>query len=163
VSAIVDFYSGMAKDHAGRKIEEIWMWNDEQLEDVHDYIQWLFPNREPSAFNPHAPLLTDDDVKAFRESSFLHARLLRSFERMCAFYCIGVAPCAYYGVKEGPPYWWDSPRFAHNWLRMTRIMLCTGELGLPDNTAMFHEAVNKASLPDNRTRDFWSKAAGKTT
>jgi Opioid growth factor receptor (OGFr) conserved region len=40
---IVSFYAGETPDSRGRKIEEIWNFNDRQLETVHDFIQWLFP------------------------------------------------------------------------------------------------------------------------
>ncbi len=37
-------------------IGEIWAWDDAALEDGHDFIQWLFPLPEPSAFVDDAPL-----------------------------------------------------------------------------------------------------------
>lgn len=40
---IVDFYSGKATDTSGRTLREIHAWNYHDLENVHDYIQWLFP------------------------------------------------------------------------------------------------------------------------
>ena len=51
-SQLVNFYLGDAPDNQGRMIDEILSWKDEQLEDVHDYIQWLFPLKERSAFTP---------------------------------------------------------------------------------------------------------------
>ena len=161
MSALVDFYSGAGKDHAGRKIDEIWAWSDENLEGVHDYIQWLFPNRASSAFNPNAPILTDEDALLLRERPFLQARVLRSFQRMCTFYHID--PYAnIFGIKAGPPYWWDDLRFSHNWLRMTRILLCLNECGLESNAIMFQQAISRASLPDSRTRGFWLNAMKKS-
>ncbi|MGK7944758.1 MAG: opioid growth factor receptor-related protein, partial [Microcystaceae cyanobacterium] len=50
-SNLINFYLGNTVDHRGRKIEDIWQWNDHQLESVHDYIQWLFPLKEKSGFN----------------------------------------------------------------------------------------------------------------
>src|SRR5687767_14960180 len=62
--AIVEFYSG-GRDSAGRTLDEILAWDDDRLEAIHDYIQWLFPTRQPSGVNPFAPLVTDATVRAF--------------------------------------------------------------------------------------------------
>jgi Opioid growth factor receptor (OGFr) conserved region len=47
-------------DSEGRKLAEIWAWDFEELECAHDYIQWLFPLMEVSAFNPDAPLVNEE-------------------------------------------------------------------------------------------------------
>jgi hypothetical protein len=151
VSALISFYAGVGTDHAGRKLDDILAWNDGDLEHVHDYIQWLFPNRQRSQFNSSAPLLTDDDVKHFRKAPDLLGGFYRAYERMCKFYKIAI----------GPPYWWDDLRYAHNWLRMTRIMLSLREFGMDEELSRFHEAISKAQLPDQRTRAYWADAAGK--
>jgi hypothetical protein len=153
VSALINFYAGVGTDHAGRKLDQILAWNDGDLEHVHDYIQWLFPNRQASAFNSHAPLLTDDDVKHFRKVPFLIGEVTRAFERMCKFYKISI----------GPPYWWDDLRYAHNWLRMTRIMLCLREFGLNQKADDFYERITQAQLPDGRTRHYWKDAVGRVS
>ena len=49
VNRIIGFYSGTEPDHRGRYLHEIQRWSDDQLEKVHDYIQWLFPLPEPSS------------------------------------------------------------------------------------------------------------------
>ena len=59
---IVRFYRGTGFDARGRSLDEVLAWDDERLEDVHDYIQWLFPLDEPSQFTPHAPLLTAESL-----------------------------------------------------------------------------------------------------
>ena len=63
---IVGFYSGTAPDHRGRYLHEIQRWSDDQLEKVHDYIQWLFPLPEPSGFNLAAPVLSRESIQDFR-------------------------------------------------------------------------------------------------
>src|ERR1700724_2057723 len=54
---IIGFYSGTEPDHRGRYVHEIQAWPDDQLEAIHDYIQWLFPLPERSGFNVAAPVL----------------------------------------------------------------------------------------------------------
>lgn len=62
------FYLGKEADSQGRTIEEIWEWDHEDLEDTHDYIQWLFPLQERSAFNPDAPVLTPEAIHALEKA-----------------------------------------------------------------------------------------------
>jgi hypothetical protein len=58
-SRIIGFYNGTESDHRGRYLNEIQKWPDDQLEAVHDYIQWLFPLPESSGFNVAVPVLTE--------------------------------------------------------------------------------------------------------
>ena len=72
-SALVKFHAGVGTDDQGRTRNQILAFGDRQLEEVHDYIQWLFPLPEPSRFNPDAPLLTPEDVMRFRREPKLRA------------------------------------------------------------------------------------------
>src|SRR5262245_840829 len=71
MSRLVDFYRGAGTDTGGRQLAEIWAWGDDDLEAVHDFIQWLFPLPEPSRFNPDAPRLTEADIATFRGDPLL--------------------------------------------------------------------------------------------
>ena len=92
----------------------------------------MFPLREPSRFNPDAPLLTAADVAAFRSDAFLRSRLTKSFQRILVF--LGLSLAENGTVVEGPnfaervPEIWASPN--HNWLRITRILKSLTALGL---------------------------------
>src|SRR5271170_590862 len=85
MSRLVDFYRGLTTDTEGRRLEDILVWPDDDLEEIHDFIQWLFPLPEPSQFNPDAPLLSDKDIAAFKSDPLLQANLMKSFERILAF------------------------------------------------------------------------------
>ena len=85
-SLLVQFYAGAAADARGRTIAALWSWDDERLESVHDYIQWLFPLPEPSRFNDGAPLLTRADIAAFAARAERRDNLRRSLRRMLASY-----------------------------------------------------------------------------
>jgi hypothetical protein len=82
MSRLLDFYRGLETDTQGRLLEDILAWPDDDLEAVHDFIQWLFPLPEPSQFNPDAPLLTEIDIAAFKSDPLLQANLMKSFERI---------------------------------------------------------------------------------
>ncbi len=50
MSNLLSFYRGESANPEGRKIEEIWAWERDCFENVHNYIQWLFPLSESSKF-----------------------------------------------------------------------------------------------------------------
>jgi hypothetical protein len=126
-TSIVRFYRGTGLDARGRSLDEVLAWDDKRLEDVHDYIQWLFPLDEPSQFNPHAPMLTAADRAAFERDPDLAANLGRAFERMLAFFGLALDQSRQSPRVVRSTQWrdrsaaWLHPG-NHNVLRLTRIM-----------------------------------------
>jgi hypothetical protein len=150
--SIVSFYRHQSTDDRGRSLRQIWGWDHARLEGVHDYIQWLFPLREPSAVNYTAPLITDDTVAAFANDSALRNSLKRSFELMLDFYGlslveepqrrVAVVPTAAFGARRRT---WLTPG-NHNHLRLTRILTSLRALGLSEySNALFDRltAINR--------------------
>lgn len=129
-SQLLAFYDGTGVDAGGRTIDEIWAWDGRRLEMVHDFIQWLFPLRVPSRFNPSAPLLSDADCAAFRGSPDLQARALRSLDLMLAFYGLVRRDGE---ILRGDGFaarrHWLEP-LNHNHLRLTRILTFLRLVGL---------------------------------
>jgi hypothetical protein len=144
MSRLLDFYRGEATDTQGRYLKEIWAWPDDELEMVHDFIQWLFPLPEPSRFNADAPLLTAEDIAAFRKDDRLRSNLRASFERILPF--LGLALAVDGAVVEGPnvrgrvPDVWAGPN--HNWLRITRILRSLRLLGLEAEARALYERLS---------------------
>ena len=138
MSQLIDFYRGQGTDSEGRKIAEVWAYSDEQLEDVHDYIQWLFPLRTPSSFNPNAPMLSDAEVAEFRSDPALRANLRRSFEVYLTFLGLGYSEGAISKATD-----FDGREVFqhpdHNWLRITRVITSTRLLGLEQESRAFFE------------------------
>ncbi len=134
---ILAFYRLEQPDAAGRRLDEIWTWDDQRLEAVHDYIQWLFPLREPSAFNPNAPLLTPDTVRAFAEDATLRERLKQSLALMLGFYGFELSESGAGAVAVRNSQRIDTRRRQwlrpgdHNHLRLSRILASARGLGLP--------------------------------
>ncbi|HEX5473721.1 MAG TPA: opioid growth factor receptor-related protein [Vicinamibacterales bacterium] len=163
--AVVAFYSG-GPDHRRRTLDQILSWTDEGLESVHDYVQWVFPTRQPSGVNPHAPLVTDATVRAFSDSADLRARLRQAFRRMLLFYGLRFDPDGAIGA--------DPERFAsrarvwlhpgnHNHLRLTRIMESLSTLGLRDDALALQRCLIEAVARDHggvshATLKFWARA-----
>jgi hypothetical protein len=131
MSQLVDFYRREATDTEGRLLQDIWDWNDDQLEEVHNFIQWLFPLTEPSRFNFDEPLLGQEDILAFQKDEHLRGNLRKSFGRILTF--LGLRQTETGEIVESenfPPRAvdvWEAPN--HNWLRITRILRCLMVLG----------------------------------
>ncbi len=166
MSRLVEFYRGVAPDTEGRMFADLWAFSDDEMESIHDFIQWMFPLREPSRFNPDAPLVTDADVETFRADPAMRHSLRRSFEKFLAF--LGLA---FEGGKvvEGPDFEakgevWRYPN--HNWLRITRVLASTRMLGLEDEGLAFFEFLRRLrdggrSGIDPSTFRYWEGAAGR--
>jgi hypothetical protein len=163
---IVAYYSG-GRDAAGRTLDEVLAWNDERLEAVHDYIQWVFPTRQPSGVNPLAPLVSDDTVRAFARDAELRDRLRQAFDRMLLFYGLrGSEDRVEIDPQRFPArgrIWLHSGN--HNHLRLTRIMESVATLGLRAEA----RALQRCLLEDvpeaagaggisARTIGFWRRA-----
>src|SRR5262245_2043307 len=124
MSRLVSFYRGQGTDSEGRRLQEIWAWSDDELEECHDFIQWLFPLPERSQFNPDAPVLTPEEIAVMRGDRAIQSNLRTSFERILTF--LGLALSTDETVIDGPNFAarrsdvWAAPN--HNWLRITRIL-----------------------------------------
>ncbi|GAB1598532.1 opioid growth factor receptor-like protein 1 [Argonauta hians] len=125
------FYRNEIKSEPnGDFIENILKWRGDynKLEFDHNYIQWLFPNREPG-LNRKAFCLTDYEAKEISKDPLLRDRVLRSFHMMLDFYGMTM-----YGNKQIIRSSDYKARFAnlnmrsHNFLRITRILITLGEL-----------------------------------
>jgi hypothetical protein len=164
---IVAFYEGSAPDDRGRLIEEILRFDDKRLEDVHDFIQWLFPLPERSGANPAAPILDDYAIEAFHVRPDLRVAFRRSFDRMLAFYGFEwsgdrIVKNPSFAERSG----WLSPG-NHNHLRLTRILRSLSLLGEAQAARVLFDALSDIYYDERRTRrnrisdrtfSFWSNA-----
>jgi hypothetical protein len=165
----LEFYRGRGRDARGRTLDEILAWDFDTLEFTHDYIQWLFPLPEASAFNPEAPLLDATQIAAFRSGPTLKQRLLDSLRLMLRFYglkdeerndrSVLITRRPDFAARSEN---WLTPS-NHNFLRLTRILrsLCLLDyeshakalLDCLEQIYREHEAVI-----GSRTLSFWRKA-----
>jgi hypothetical protein len=164
MSKLVSFYRAEDTDSRGRTLADLWGFSVDELEAVHDFIQWMFPLREPSAYNPNAPLLTSADIAAFRSDPVLRTNLRRSFEVFLAFVGLRYRDGE---VVDGPDFEekrniWRYPN--HNWLRITRVLISTRTLDLEVESAAFFRYLSelkrsgRGEITDETFR-YWSSAA----
>lgn len=142
------FLTGSGRDGRGRLASDVLAFSDEQLEAVHDYIQWLFPLPTRSAAQPNAPVLSAQEIEAIRADATALATLHRAAERMLRFY--------------RDTEWWLVPD-DHNHLRITRIVTSLRILVGDDPARSFLDAIMAhhtacGSPVGARNREYWMRA-----
>jgi hypothetical protein len=170
VEPIVEFYRGTGTDHRGRSIEDIWSFSFAELESVHDFIQWLFPTVQPSAFNPSAPVLDERSIAELRATADLADRVRRSLDVMLAFYglerswddgIVAIRPAS--TIDDRGPRWWGAGN--HNHLRLTRIIDSLRLLGSEEDAHMLERCLQdvhrryRTGISETTAR-YWAAAAG---
>lgn len=147
MSRLAAFLHGDGIDDAGRRVAQVLASGDRALEEQHDFIQWLFPLREPSRAVAAAPVLLDEDVRLIREDAGAQANLRTAAERMLAFY----------RDTRGWRDWSD-----HNHLRITRIVRSLRLLVDDDAADAFRDGVLALAGPspaiNPRTLEYWAAA-----
>lgn len=146
--AITAFLEGDGPDARGRTLFDVLAMDNAALEQNHDFIQWLFPLREPSRAVPDAPVLTDAEVEAIKESGMAQYALAAATDRMDAFY--------------RATHDWLMPN-DHNHLRITRIIrslrLLVGDEQADAFKAAVLSRVEATRAPVSaRSRGYWMTA-----
>jgi hypothetical protein len=167
---LIEFYRGTGRDNMGRTLSDIRNFTFIELEQRHDYIQWLFPTIAMSQSNTNAPLLTPEIIEQFRSDPILQNQLrvsLRVFLAFLGFDIIEATDQTTETLIRSANY---SDRLenwlthTHNFLRITRILSCLRTLGLePEARLLFGELQNVYSENQNRigsrTFEYWQRAA----
>lgn len=161
---LVAFYRDGGRDDEGRTLDEILAWPDEELEAVHDFIQWLFPLPERSGANPWAPVLDAETIAEFRAAEEMREKLRRAFLRMLKFYGLawtdGRVVRAANFERRAENWLWPGN---HNHLRLTRMLRSMKLLGLEDEAMALFDALKEIQsfLPGRigaRSFGFWRDA-----
>lgn len=161
---LIDFYKGTGTDSEGRSLKDIMSFGDEQLEATHDFIQWLFPLKEPSPFNKNAPLLDDETIKAFRDDLQLKIKVAQSLGKFLRFLQLDAeakTQTIITTVDVIEMHWLT--RKNHNMRRLTRILTSLRYLGLDEfSDALYSclcDLMSKTNIIDDETKEYWQKAA----
>ncbi len=126
-SLLINFLKGIGKDKHGRMIEEIWNYSDEQIEAVHNYIQWIFPTKEMSENVMGSPYLDNEEtVNAIKIDLDIQENLVTSLMRTQNFY------------RDND--FWLQPN-DHNHLRITRILKSITLLSSKENAIEFYDFI----------------------
>lgn len=166
---LINFLSGSGVDDRGRAITEIIAWSDAQLESCHDYIQWVFPNRSPSQFNPGAPTLDDDTASQIKSCPQAIKNVRGMLVRMYKFYSFKVitfedGDYQLDSLNASQKPWWITPG-NHNYLRLTRILKTLKLLCLDDDVDALADILDILGRKyrqtiSEKTLGFWRDASG---
>ena len=107
--SIVDFLEGVEPNINQLYIQDIWDLSDEEIENTHDFIQWLFPTDKPSRYNLAAPVLSEQDMLNIQNSEKAKKNLKYSANWFLNF-------------LDRHSYWIHKDD--HNQLRIKRIKKC---------------------------------------
>jgi len=133
-----------------------WWGKYSLLESHHGYIQWLFPIRE-DGMNGHAQQLQLHEAKAISSDPTKKARIIKSYELMLDFYGMKLVDQTTGKVDRNPDNW--KSRYQnlnssfHNYLRITRILKCLGEMELEHYKRPFCEHILKEVYEQNNLRN----------
>ncbi len=140
---LIDFLS--EKEVKGyRNISVIHNYTHQELEDHHDYIQWIFPNDTSSKYNSDAPLLTKEDVeiikKDVKNNGIIWNNIVKSLILMLDFWGYKITPFENKIKAKNSLLYHLTPisdlsskyiTIKHNFLRMTRIMHFFNAINIP--------------------------------
>ena len=65
---ILNFLIGNQEDSNNRCIQDIWEMNDREIENTHNFIQWIFPLSERSEAVPNSPIVSEEEVYQIKNS-----------------------------------------------------------------------------------------------
>lgn len=145
---LVQFLRGTGPDSHGRFYNDILKFSDEELEDGHDYIQWLFPLREKSEMVPGSPFLESEEiVQILKKDEDVQESMAKALVRM---------RCSYRDNNS----WFKQN--GHNHLRIRHILKSVSLLNSQENALEFYdfiiERVEVAQPVTAESLEFWRKS-----
>jgi len=176
-----DFFSGgqiprRRGDCSGMTQIEILSLSNQELEQRHNFIQWLFPLKKASKSQPLAPITTDKAIAlCSRQNPDFKARMRANFILMIRFYGGSFSqktkqsPITLNRIKKIAEMHWLTEN-NHNYLRITRIITSLKIHGLTNEATLFHRFIKNIATEKNRlapgtvsdrTLRIWEHAAPK--
>lgn len=164
---IVEFYTGNGEDACGRTFDEILTFSFEQMEEVHDYIQWLFPTLTPSLAQKQSPVLDESTIKLLKNSIVFLNRYQAALKKTFEFW--GLAYTHRQGARDIdvlPIQSWHAwmNKADHNQLRMARVLESARLLGFENTSrSLFHVLLRSSGTGQNeltcKNAAYWFQAA----
>jgi hypothetical protein len=166
---IVSFYKGEVVHPDRLTLDAIIKWDDKEIENSHNVIQWLFPLDKPSLNVANTPVITEKEIEYFRSDPELRNALLRSLARMLRFYGLrmvtpdmAIVKGKDFDRKSG----WIYPR-NHNYKRITRILKSLRLLGFEVEAKCLYKALEDIYKSHDRyighdVFEYWQRAVEGT-
>ena len=161
----INFYSSNSEKIPGQfyTLGNIRQFSDSQLEDIHNYIQLLFPNEHISNTNPGAPRLTTDLAETIHATTILKDTALESVDQMLNFWGlerngtqVAVNPQEAHRHSK-----WDG-EFDHNHQRITRMLNFLMRCGRFSLASNIEQAMQSQRIAKQHGENpYWANAVGR--
>lgn len=142
------FLEGHLPDSKGRYLQDILNFSDYEIENTHDFIQWVFPLAEASRSNFTAPILEKFEIEEIRSSNVAKINIINASQWYLLF------------LKRQNHWIRD---YDHNHLRITRVIKSLRLLVSNESADSFHDDI-KNQLRDHihkineKAVRFWNNA-----
>lgn len=166
---MLDFYEEKTRNPSDYSISQIWNFSNEELEEHHDFIQYLFPTKEQSQYASASTAITHQEIFLFKSNPVLMQKYKKSLEIMSSFYGL-----RYDKNKHSFSFahnhrdrfrQWITPG-NHNFLRLTRILkslhlmeLSTEAISLFNCLNSIYDYGANAATIGEKTYSYWAQAA----
>ena len=145
---ILDFLNGEQPDIYNRYLEDIWKMSDEDIESVHNFIQWTFPLNERSGAVPNSPILTQQEIIDIKKSEIAKQNIKKSADW-------------FLGFLTRNSYWICQSN--HNHLRITRAIKSLRLIHSDEEAESFKKNImNLIQSNENKINpislEFWNKS-----
>ena len=145
---LISFLSNKSPDHAGRKLSDILLFSDGDIENTHDFIQWIFPLSEPSGSVYGVPFLNEETIIQIKNDREVLDNILEANGWFLDFLSRSKS--------------WRS-EYNHNHLRITRILKCLVILGLKNEAQRSYSKIlailgNDVCRIDYTALQYWKNA-----
>ena len=142
------FLEDKSTDFRDRYISDILNFSDRDIEEKHDFIQWVFPTDEPSSIARDVPIVDDEVIILFQKSEKAQTNLKKAKDW-------------YLGFLFRNSHW--KKKYDHNHLRITRVIKCL-RLLLGDEEAddfkqkVYGMVASRIMFIDEAAKRYWAKA-----
>ena len=142
------FLQNEEPDIYGRLLIDIWKFKNKDIENIHDYIQFIFPLDKPSQSVFHNMYLkTNQEIYEIRTSKLAKSNIIKSARWFLLF------------LQKNSK--WKN-KYDHNHLRISRIIQCLRLLVYDNEADNFFNAIlgllDIDSLINKETLEFWKQS-----
>jgi hypothetical protein len=148
MSQLLEFLEDNSTNFKELYLSDILKFTDRDMEEKHDFIQWVFPTDEKSTIAPEIPVLDQKTIRLFKKSEIARSNLIKAKD-------------LYLGFLYRNSHW--IKLHDHNHLRITRVIkslrLLLGNKEADDFKKNLYGILGgRISLIHENSRKYWSKA-----
>lgn len=146
-------------------VDDVLKFDLDQIEECHNFIQWLFPLTEKSAFNPEAPVIHAEDYDILIEMDSVTDKVYEGFGMMMEFFNVDMESFkvgTYTLDRFIPNYILGSEQDllkdkSHHDLRLTRIITSMASFGFTEEAYMLLNFL-ETFYPERDSIPYWRNA-----